>query len=107
MQEIEKGDLVLLNLMVYVDGNGAESEVLELTNQLGDNVARFHEIVKPGQPEYQGLLGQWKQGTELKKQVRGMVNESVDKAQGNWGSFFREKVEVSSYFLVLKGLVFQ
>ena len=83
MQEFKKGDLVLLNLMVYVDGEGSESAMLEAASKVGDNVAHFHEIVKPGQPEYQGLLEQWKQGTELKKQVRGMVSESVDKAQGN------------------------
>ena len=83
MQELKKGDLVLLNLMVYVDGKGAESGVLELTNQLGDNVAHFHEIIKPGQPEYQDLLGQWKQGTELKRKVREAVNGSVGEAGNN------------------------
>ena len=83
MQEFKKGDLVLLNLMVYVDGKGSESAMLEATSKVGDNVAHFHEIVKPGQPEYQGLLEQWRKGTELKKNVKAMVNQAVEDAGNN------------------------
>ena len=83
MQEFKKGDLVLLNLMVYVDGEGSESAMLEAISKVGDNVAHFHEIVKPGQPEYQDLLEQWKRGTELKRKVREAVNGSVGEAGNN------------------------
>ena len=83
MQQVKEGDLVLIELMIRVDDEGMEKVILKSLSEIEDNVAHFHEIVKPAQPEYQNLLEQWKKGVELKRKVREAVNGSVGEAGNN------------------------
>ena len=83
MQEIERGDIVLIQLMINVDEDGLQKVVSKALSEIDDKVAYFHEIIKPDHPKHKGLLETWKKETELKKQIRAKLNESVEEAQGN------------------------